>query len=136
MAAYAADDVGEDLLVQFLRDVAIVAADDDPRAHPRWDMWWRFRNSLRSADIPGRHEDDVWRLRSFDRPVLAFKGLGSTGFEREIVDLIGELVPNASVVELGGAHMLPIVSKDVFLRTLRGFLAASAHVRAQDPPHL
>jgi pimeloyl-ACP methyl ester carboxylesterase len=123
MASFEGADVTEDQLDAFVHDAAIVGADEDARRSPRWPTWLQHRRSLRAMSASFLHEDDVQRLRGLDTPTLLFKGVGSAVFDVDTVDLIGAAVPNARVVELPGAHALPIASMGPFLEILRAFIA-------------
>ncbi|TVR96939.1 MAG: hypothetical protein EA416_00860 [Trueperaceae bacterium] len=123
MDAYARDEITEEHLEAFLHEAAIVPADADARSEPRWPVWVEHRRSLRGAAAPLHHDDDVARLARFERPTLLFKGIGSNGYDREIVDLIGQACPHARVEELPGAHVSPLVSMEPFLAILRAFVA-------------
>lgn len=122
MRTFDLEEITEDQLVNFLSEAGMVPAGTDVRSLPEWPLWAEHRNSLRIADVETRHEDAVERLGHFDRPVLLFKGAGSTGYEREIVDLLGRELPDSRVVELPGGHALPFVSMERFLAILGDFL--------------
>ncbi len=122
MASLDTDEVGEDQLEAFLYDAGIVPVGDDARSHEGWPRWVEHRRSLRAAPAAYRHQDDVRRLAGLDLPLLLFKGVGSTTFDRAIVDLLVAACPDARAEELPGAHVLPIVSMDAFLATLTAFV--------------
>lgn len=118
--------ISEEQLAYFLFVAGIVPEGADPRASPQWPVWLEHRQSLRIGDAPFRHQDDVARLKTFDRPVLLFKGEGSPDYVREVVDLLGRALPDARVEELPGAHVLQIVSVEAFLAILSDFLEGRA----------
>ena len=58
---------------------------------------------------------DLARLRA---PVLVTKGTRTEAWERRVVDLLGEHLPNARVVDIEGTHAHRIESIDRFLEGL------------------
>lgn len=122
MRGYAVDEVDEDRLRRFVVNAGLVAPGEDPTRATRWPVWWRHRNSLRLADVPFRHDDELERLRRLDLPVLAFLGEGSPDYVREVVEILVREIPEARRVELPGGHGLPHVSFDRFLSILEAFL--------------
>ena len=119
-------DVTEDQLAQFTHFAGFVPLDVAPQSVPQWPVWSQHRQSLRTGDAAFRHDDDIRRVTGFTAPVLLFKGVGSPGYLREIIDILGEEFPHAQVQELPGAHALHIVSMDRFLETLGDFLSGHA----------
>ncbi len=124
MASLDGEDVSEDQLEAFLYDAGIVPAGEDARRDEGWPRWVQHRQSLRAIPAVYRDEDDVRRLASLHLPLLLFKGIGSTTYDRAIVDLLGDACPDTRVETLPGAHVLPIVSMDRFLAIVSAFLAA------------
>jgi len=120
--SFGPEEVGEEQLVQFAHWAGFVPPGIDPRNLPPWPIWSQHRQSLRIGDIPFRHDDDIRRVRGFQKPALLFKGEGSPGYLRRIIDVLAEEFPNARVRELPGAHALPIISIDQFLETLTEFV--------------
>lgn len=114
--------VTEDQLVRHAHFAGFVPNEVDPRTLPQWPVWLQHRQSLRTEDLPFLHQDDLSRVKQFDRPVLLFKGVGSPSYFREIVDILGQEFPRARVEELPGAHALPIVSIDRYLELFVQFL--------------
>lgn len=122
-ASYGPEEVTEDQLERFLVGAGLVPDGVDARSLPQWPVWVEHRQSLRTGDAESRHEDYLERLRHLGRPVLLFKGEGSPAHMREIVDVLGQELPNARTEELPGAHALHLVSIDRFLGILGNFLA-------------
>lgn len=122
------DDVTEDQLEQFLRHVRLAPPGAAIRSLPQWANWVKHRLSLRQGPALFGHRDDAARLRSFDRPVLLFKGTGSAPAFHRIIDVLGATFPAARVVELPGGHAPQIVAMDDFLRILADFQSAP-HIR-------
>ena len=60
-------------------------------------------------------------------PVLLAKGSSTADWLKRVVDELGERIPGASVIELGGDHACHIQSMDAFLE---GF---SKHLISQSP---
>jgi pimeloyl-ACP methyl ester carboxylesterase len=115
------DDVSEEQLVRFTHFAGFVPRDVDPRGLPQWPTWLKHRQSLRTGDVTYRHQDDIARVRAFDKPVLLFKGMGSSDFLREIIDLLGQSFPNARVEDLPGGHALQLASMPQFMDILARF---------------
>ncbi len=119
------DDVTEAQLEWFAHAVGLVPPDVDPKELPVWPSWVKHRQSQRMGDTPFRHEDSMERVRSFNKPVLLFKGEGSSKLQMEIIDVLGENFPDAQVYTLPGGHALPVVSMDNFMKILTSFLDSS-----------
>ena len=116
------DNVTEDQLEWFTHFAGFVPEGADARALPQWPLWVQHRQSLRTGNIAFRHEDDIQRVRDFQKPVLLFKGEGSSPFLHEIIDILGEEFPNASVETLPGGHAPQIASMDKFMNIVDSFL--------------
>jgi pimeloyl-ACP methyl ester carboxylesterase len=116
------DDVSEAQLGWFTHFAGFVPRDVDPKSLPQWPSWVRHRQSLRTGDVVYRHEDDIRRVRDFQRPTLLFKGEGSTTWLHDIVDILGTEFPRSRVVLLPGGHAPHIVSMKPFMDTFVGFL--------------
>jgi hypothetical protein len=61
--------------------------------------------------------------------VLLTKGDRAADLDRRVVDVLGERLPVASVVELEGDHAHHIESIDAFLRALEGHIRGSGEGR-------
>ena len=68
---------------------------------------------------------DLARLRA---PVLLTKGTRTETWERRVVDLLGEHLPNARVVDIEGTHAHHIESIDRFVEELETQLAMSPEI--------
>jgi len=115
-------EVSEAQLAQFAHFAGFVPQGTPPQEMPQWPLWVQHRQSLRTRDAAFRHNDDISRVRRFDRPVLLFKGEGSPSYLREIIDVLGEQLPNCRREELPGAHALHIASMDRFMQLFSAFL--------------
>ena len=62
-------------------------------------------------------------------PVLLTKGTGTADWLKRLVDVLGEKLPNATVVELEGDHAHHIESIDAFLAALEAHLVRAARTR-------
>jgi pimeloyl-ACP methyl ester carboxylesterase len=128
------DDVSESQLEWFTHFAGFVPLSVDPRTLPTWPVWVKHRRSLRTGDVAFRHEDSIQRVRDFNKPVLLFKGEGSSGFLHEIIDILGEEFPNAQVKTLPGGHAPQVVSIEGFVRILTTFLAQpTSQLQKEDP---
>jgi pimeloyl-ACP methyl ester carboxylesterase len=112
------DEVGVDDLVRFLRAAALVPPGSVPETLPQWESWVLHRRSLRNGDAIFRHGDDVARLRAFAAPVLLVTGHGTSPFLRAVHDTLAAALPDASTLELPGAHAPHLVAMDAFLDRL------------------
>lgn len=115
------DYVSEEDLESFLRNVALVPPDKDPRELAQWPTWVQHRQSLRT--LPHRW-DDLSRPRELevlDAPVLLVKGTGSTPLLHRMLDELARRLPDASVRELPGGHAPHLVSTEPFLEAMAAF---------------
>jgi pimeloyl-ACP methyl ester carboxylesterase len=117
-------DVSESQLVWFTHFAGFVAPNVDPRSLPQWPAWFKHRQSLRTGDVVYRHEDDIRRVRSFNRPTLLFKGEGSSPWLHSIVDILGLEFPRVRVKMLPGGHAPHIVSMGDFMVSLERLLSS------------
>lgn len=118
--------ITEDDLAVFLANAGFV---DDPtkaRQHPYWERALPHRMTLSwlSAELMvSKHS--VGDLKAITSPVLLTNGTVTDDWEKRVVDLLGELLPNARVVELDGGHAHHIESMDRFLAEFEAHLDAS-----------
>lgn len=115
------DDVSEDQLAGFLRQAGLCPPNQQPRDLPFWPVAVKHRLSLRNGDAVFGHDDRAERLRAFSRPVLLFKGTGSSHFFHQIVDALAATLPQAQTVELPGGHGPQLAAPDRFLERLETF---------------
>lgn len=125
--SFDSENVTEEQLARFAHFAGFVPPNVAPQSMPQWSFWMQYRQSLRTGDVPFRHRDDIRRVRAFDKPVLLFKGIGSPGYLREIIDVLGQDFPHARVEDLPGAHALPIVSIDRYLEIFMAFIRHVQH---------
>jgi pimeloyl-ACP methyl ester carboxylesterase len=119
----ATENVSEEQMIEFTHAVGLIPEDEDPRKLPQWPVWFKHRQSLRIGDSEFRHDDDIDLLRTLDKPVLLVKGEGSTKFLHDIIDVLAEELPNASVVTFPGGHAPHIVSMQPFMERFIAFLS-------------
>lgn len=116
--------VTEDDLATFLELAGFVDRAQDAPSNPSWQRWLTHRMALSwqgpQLDQPGR---SVAELASVTCPVLLTMGTRSTHADRRLVEVLGERLPNGSVVELEGDHAHHIESLDAFLAVLQAHLA-------------
>jgi pimeloyl-ACP methyl ester carboxylesterase len=115
-------DVSESQLAWFCHFAGFVPPQVDPRSLPQWPAWVQHRQSLRNGDAAYRHQEDIAKVRAFSKPVLLFKGEGSSDWLRRIIDALAQEFRNAPVHELPGGHALHLVSLDPFMDTFQEFL--------------
>ncbi|HEY5578307.1 MAG TPA: alpha/beta hydrolase [Acidimicrobiia bacterium] len=116
-------EVTEDDLASFLAKTGFVEDPDQVRRHPNWESWLPHRMALSwEYDPTDRIVRSVGALRAIDCPVLLIKGTTTEPWLARIVDLLGELLPKATVEELEGGHAAHIQSIDRFLEVLEEHL--------------
>jgi pimeloyl-ACP methyl ester carboxylesterase len=120
-------EVTEEDLVEFLQLAGFARPGEDVREDPTWDRWFSHRMALswqsKELERTGRSVDELARIRC---PVLLVKGTDTTDWEKRVVDVLGERLPNARVLELPGDHASHIQSIDAFLETLEEHLASAS----------
>ena len=119
-------DVTEDDLAAFLSAAGLASSKEEARSDPYWERAVPHRMALSwfSEDLvrSGRSIDELASIRC---PVLLVKGSVTTEAEKRMVDILGERLPNATVVELPGDHASHIQSIDAFLETFEKHLATT-----------
>ena len=115
------DDVSDDDLEMFAREVGFCPPGKSPRDMSAWPQWSRHRQALRSSRHAIDHQDDIEAWRRFPRPVLLVKGRGSAPFLHKIVDGLAAELPSAEVLTLPGGHAPLIVAMEAFLAHLVAF---------------
>jgi len=120
----------EDDLAQFLELAGFIDSAEDARSHPNWERWLTHRMALswqgEKLDHPHR---SVAELRGITCPVLLTKGTRTDDLDKRVVDVLGERLRNASVVELEGDHAHHIESMDAFLEALEAHLMRADEAR-------
>lgn len=119
-------EVTEQDLSTFLRVAGFLQPGEDATQHPNWDRWMSHRMALswqgKELDRSARTLEDLSRITC---PVLLVKGTVSDDSDRRLVDVFGERIPNATVVELEGDHASHIQSIDTFLEAIEKHLASA-----------
>lgn len=122
--------VTEDDLATFLAQGGFVDRVADAPSHPNWARWLTHRVALswqsQQLDHPERSADELVRVTC---PVLLTKGTRTDDLDRRLVDVLGERLPNASVVELEGDHAHHIQSIDSFMAALEDHLTRGGEAR-------
>jgi pimeloyl-ACP methyl ester carboxylesterase len=122
--------VTEDDLARFLELAGFVDSAQVAPSHPNWDRWLPHRMALswqgERVDHPERSVEELARITC---PVLLTKGTNTAAWLKRLVDVLGERLPNASVVELEGDHAHHLQSIDAFLERLEGHLTRADAVR-------
>ncbi len=117
-------DVNEAQLEWFTHFAGFVPPTVDPKKLPQWPVWMKHRQSLRTGDVVYRHKDDIRRVRGFKKPVLLFKGEGSSPFLHQVIDILGSEFPQVRVEMLPGGHAPQLASIGRFLEILKSHLNA------------
>lgn len=119
-------EVTEDDLAEFLSAGGLASSKDEARNDPYWERAVPHRMALSwySEDFD-RTERSIEELASIRCPVLLVKGSVTTEAEKRVVDILGERLPNATVLELPGDHASHIHSIDAFLEAFEKHLAAT-----------
>jgi len=115
-------EVSESQLEWFTHYAAFVPPTIDPKRLPQWSVWVKHRQSLRIGDSPYRHEEGIEKVRTFEKPVLLFKGDGSAKYYHQIIDVLASEFPSAQVKLLPGGHALHIVSMNEFMNIFTSFI--------------
>ncbi len=122
--------VTEDDLATFLELAGFVDSAREAPSHPNWGRWLPHRMALswqgEKLDHPERSVEELARIKS---PVLLTKGTRTANWLKRVVDVLGERLPNASVVELEGDHAHHIQSVDAFLGALETHLTRTEEAR-------
>lgn len=120
---------GDDLAL-FLELAGFVESARDAPSHPNWDRWLSHRMALSwQGEALDHPERTVEELSGITCPVLLTKGTKTADWLKRVVDVLGERLPKASVVELDGDHAHHIESIDAFLRALGEHLTRAEHAR-------
>jgi pimeloyl-ACP methyl ester carboxylesterase len=122
--------VTEDDLARFLELAGFVDSAQAAPSHPNWDRWLAHRMALswqgEALDHPERSVEELARITC---PVLLSKGSRTADWLKRLVDILGERLANASVVELEGDHAHHIESIDEFLGALEAHLTRTDGAR-------
>jgi len=94
----------------------------DPHTMPQWESWYEHRQSLRTCDVPFRHDDSIEHVRTFNKPVLLVKGEGSNSILHKIINILAGELPNAQVMTFPGGHAPHILSMQPFMQAFTRFL--------------
>jgi pimeloyl-ACP methyl ester carboxylesterase len=125
--ALAGKEVTEDDLATFLALGGLAPSQEEARGHPYWERAVPHRMTLSwlSADLLGSRRS-IEELANIRCAVLLVKGSVTTAAEQRVVDILGERLPNATVLELPGDHSSHIQSIDAFLEAFERHLAAGS----------
>lgn len=119
--------VSETDLARFLASGGLVDDPADAPNHPAWEQWVPHRAALswQTEDLADtQHSLD--ELESITCPVLLTKGTTTQPWQRRVVDVLGEHLPDATVVELEGNHAHHIQRIDGFIEKLEAHLHRDA----------
>jgi pimeloyl-ACP methyl ester carboxylesterase len=127
MHALAGREVTEEDLADFLVLAGLAESAEAVRRDPAWGRWVGHRMALswqsERLDHPRRSVDDLARVTC---PVLLVKGTRTTDLLKRIVDVLGERLPHATVLELEGDHASHIERIDDFLEAFERHLRRAA----------
>jgi pimeloyl-ACP methyl ester carboxylesterase len=116
MYALTGREVSEEDLAEFLVLAGLANSPEAVRSDPAWERWVDHRMALswrsERLDRPPRSLDDLSRITC---PALLVKGTDTTPLLQRIVDVLGDYLSHASVLELEGDHACHIQSIDAFL---------------------
>ena len=114
----AGKEVTEDDVARFLGFAGFVEDPAQVRNHPYWDRWVPHRMALSwLSEEVFRSGRSVKDLSSITCPVLLVKGTVTEPWEKRVVDVLGEYLPNARVVELEGDMPPTSTASTGFLRS-------------------
>jgi pimeloyl-ACP methyl ester carboxylesterase len=114
-------DISEKQLEGFLLSVGFAPPGTSLQNHPQWNIWLKFRQSLRNSGHVVLHDDELDKLKKLDKPIMLLKGTGSASFLHDIMDLLAQDLLNSTIVELPQGHAPHIVSKEQFLYIIKKF---------------
>jgi pimeloyl-ACP methyl ester carboxylesterase len=124
--------VTEDDLATFLELAGFVDSAREAPSHPNWGRWLPHRMALswqgEKLDHPERSVDELARIAC---PVLLTKGTRTADWLKRVVDVLGERLPDPSVVELEGDHAHHIESIEAFLGALDAHLTRTDEARTR-----
>ncbi len=117
-------DVTEDDLAAFLEVAGLASSKEEARSDPYWGRAVSHRMALSwYSEAFDRSQRSIDELASIRCPVLLVKGSVTTEGEKRVVDVLGERLPKATVLELPGDHASHIQSIDAFLKAFEEHLA-------------
>ena len=116
-------EVTEDDLAEFLEYAGFVRNRTEAPDHPNWERWVPHRMALswqsEEVDHPSRSVDELSFVR---HPTLLVKGTVTADWLKRVVDVLGERLAAAEVLELDGDHACHIQSIDSFLEVFERHL--------------
>jgi pimeloyl-ACP methyl ester carboxylesterase len=119
-------DVSDEELTRFLQAAGFIEPGEDASQHPNWERWMPHKQALswqgEEMDRSGRSVEELERISC---PVLLVKGTVTANWLKRVVDVLGQRIPNATVLELEGDHASHIQSIDAFLEALEAHLAGA-----------
>jgi pimeloyl-ACP methyl ester carboxylesterase len=119
-------EVTENDLAAFLGNAGLASSKEEARKDPYWDRAVPHRMTLSWLSPllgpSGRSIEEVANIRC---PVLLVKGSVTTETDKRVVEILGERLPSATVLELPGDHASHIQSIDAFLEAFEKHLAAT-----------
>jgi pimeloyl-ACP methyl ester carboxylesterase len=119
-------EVTEDDLAAFLEAAGLASSKEEARSDPYWERAVPHRMALSwFSEELDRYDRSVEELAHIRCPVLLIKGSVTTEGEKRLVDILGERLPNATVLELPGDHVSHIQSIDAFLEAFEKHLATT-----------
>jgi pimeloyl-ACP methyl ester carboxylesterase len=123
LVSFAGKEVSEDDLEIFLAAAGFVPEGASVRNHSYWERALPHRATLSwfSENLLGS-DWSAEDLSLIDCPVLLIKGSLSEDWDRRVVDVLGERLTYARVVELPGGHASHIESIDDFISELEAHL--------------
>lgn len=116
-------EISDDELGQFLELAAFIQPGEDARQHPNWERWVPHKQALSWQQLVDRSGRSVEELGHISCPVLLVKGTVTANWLKRVVDVLGERMPTATVLDLPGDHASHIESIDAFLEALEAHLA-------------
>lgn len=125
MKGLSTENITEDQLVWFTHFAGFVPPSVDPRTLPQWPLWLQHRQSLRNNIIVFEHTDSLTRLQNFHKPVLLVTGEGTAPFLAEIIQVLGEELPDVRTAKFPGGHAPHIIARNDFLLRFRDFLTSN-----------
>jgi pimeloyl-ACP methyl ester carboxylesterase len=119
-------DVSDEDLTRFLRAAGFIEPGEDATRHPNWERWIPHKQALSWQQMVDRSDRSLDDLGRIECPVLLVKGTVTADWLKRVVDVLGQRIPNATVLELPGDHASHIESVDAFLEALEAHLARAS----------
>lgn len=121
------NEVSDSDLVEFLVRAGLGPEGTDFQSLPGWPVWQRCRNAL-SWFGPAALESaqaGIADLEALERPVLCVRGTTTSAWLRDVVDVLVERLPMATVLDLAGGHASLLQHPETFVDAVTQHVAGA-----------